>query len=1091
MERTESSGDGEPEPHSDSDLVRHLAEEALASGRSAAELCAGRPDLLPALERRLRQVRRLAGEVAELFPSSSTSGTFVVAEPVLPGYRIEAELGRGGMGVVYRAVHEALGRAVALKMMLSGPFASAAERLRFQREAQLVAQLRHPNIVPIYEVGEVAGRPYYTMELIHGPSLAVRLRAGPLPVVEAAALLLAVARAMDHAHRQGIIHRDLKPANILLAADGTPRVGDFGLARRFDTDGASVTRSRLGTPRYMAPEQAAGEATALLPTVDVFSLGVILYELLAGAVPWPDGAPTGPIATAVPPPSPTQRNRAVPRDLATICLHCLQRDPRRRYAAAGELADDLDLHLRGLPIRARRTGRFERTWRWMVRRPGIALAVLLTTLSCFGLGWSVLATVAEQQRRDCELIGMLEQAEASELRADWSSAAATLAVVRSGLARDGSPNVRRRFDEVEANLALAQRLERLRRWQLPSLDALSLEGRRRQKLDAAYATAFAATPVQDEPTAVADAALAVARSPIRATMLAAIDDWLLQLSAGDVARRDRLLAVQRLADAQQDAWSLAARDPQHWLDVPTLQRLLADEVAPSRSTSLLLVLAQRLQWAGGDAVPALERLAVAKPQDPWLHHALGMLTARSAPLQSVAYFRVLLAVSPGAYAEGSYGRALAAAGRLAEGVEYLRQSIAHDPTLDWVQTNLGVTLMHLGRHAEAEAAFAAAVALDPSSLEALVGRAGALRAMRRREDAEALLAAAEQRGPDEPFVRNARGAMLMDAGRHKEAVALFEQVLATADDGNVRRNLARCLNVLGRRDEALAEAARAAALLPRDDDARVLHGEMLARAGRIDEGLAELRAALALAPHRETASTSLGVCLAIDWQMEPAIEAFRAALAIEPGHGNAVGGLAQALLLVGRFDEAVTAARHYATVADARSGKLAGQLVLQSEQLLQAAPATLHDPSRCSDPAMARMLLAHAVHTGRLAALAPMAERMLELAGERIDDLRDGLRVAAARVFARLVEVGGDSAAAAAARALQLLGDDLASRSHGYAFATPRDRLLLRRYAERWFTDPAFASVRDPERLGALPPAQVAEWLAFWSDLRAWLDDTA
>ncbi len=207
--------------------------------------------------------------------------------PEVSGYRVEGVLGHGGMGIVYRAWHLRLDRAVALKMLLAGPYARPEERERFLREAQAVAALRHPNIVQVHDVGEVDGRPYFTMELVEGGDLAEQIQGVPQPARQAADLVATLADAVHAAHQSGIVHRDLKPSNILLTEDGTPKVTDFGLARRLEGDGGlTLSGAPLGTPSYMAPEQARGDKDAIGPATDVYALGAILYELLTGRPPF-------------------------------------------------------------------------------------------------------------------------------------------------------------------------------------------------------------------------------------------------------------------------------------------------------------------------------------------------------------------------------------------------------------------------------------------------------------------------------------------------------------------------------------------------------------------------------------------------------------------------------------------------------------------------------------------------------------------------------------------------------------------------------------------------------------------------------------
>jgi tetratricopeptide (TPR) repeat protein len=319
------------------------------------------------------------------------------AWPEMPGYDIEGELGRGGMGVVYRAVQRALKRTVALKMILAGGHAGADDLTRFRREAEAIARLRHPNIVQIYEVGEEGGRPFLSLEFVDGGSLAERIAGTPQPPREAAAFASVLARAMHVAHQAGIVHRDLKPANVLLQIENKsaicnlqsaiPKITDFGLAKRLDDPGTQTrTGAIMGTPSYMAPEQATGQVGAIGPATDVFALAAILYELLTGRPPF-KGATSWDtleqVRTCEPPP-PTQLQPKVPRDLETICLRGLRREPSQRYASAHDLADDLQRWLDGRPIVARPVPAWERAWKWARRRPalaGLAVAVVVALLA--------------------------------------------------------------------------------------------------------------------------------------------------------------------------------------------------------------------------------------------------------------------------------------------------------------------------------------------------------------------------------------------------------------------------------------------------------------------------------------------------------------------------------------------------------------------------------------------------------------------------------------------------------------------------------------------------------------------------------------
>jgi serine/threonine-protein kinase len=278
------------------------------------------------------------------------------------------------MGVVYQARHLALKRTVALKMILAGGHAGTAERARFAAEAEAVAQLSHPHIVQVYEVGEHEELPYCALEYVEGGSLAQKLGGKPLPPREAAELVQTLAGAVQAAHSKGIIHRDLKPANVLLTAAGAPKVTDFGLAKKLEGGGHTASGAILGTPSYMAPEQAGGQTKEVGAAADIYALGAILYECLTGRPPFQAATPLDTVLQVVSddPVPPGRLNAQVPRDLETVCLKCLHKDPRRRYASAEAMAEDLGRWLAGKPIQARPVGRLERAWLWAKRYPAVA-----------------------------------------------------------------------------------------------------------------------------------------------------------------------------------------------------------------------------------------------------------------------------------------------------------------------------------------------------------------------------------------------------------------------------------------------------------------------------------------------------------------------------------------------------------------------------------------------------------------------------------------------------------------------------------------------------------------------------------------------
>ncbi len=337
--------------------------------------------------------------------------------PIVPGYEILEEIGRGGMGVVYKARQLALNRLVALKVILAGAHADKSQLTRFYGEARAVARLRHPHIVQIYDIGEHDGLPYFSLELIEGGSLAQRIAKQPQPPHVSAHLVELLARAVHFAHTQGIIHRDLKPANILLEKDDSgsvvtaiatapvsassfspsrsslqPKITDFGLAKSLENETQTHSSAVMGTPSYMPPEQARGDSGKVGPAADQYALGAILYDLLTGRPPFKGTTlldTLEQVQTREPvPPSQLQAN--IPADLETICLKCLQKDPRKRYGSTLELADDLRRSQEGTAIVARPVGNMERLLRWARRNPRVAAllgTVALLLLALAGVSW--------------------------------------------------------------------------------------------------------------------------------------------------------------------------------------------------------------------------------------------------------------------------------------------------------------------------------------------------------------------------------------------------------------------------------------------------------------------------------------------------------------------------------------------------------------------------------------------------------------------------------------------------------------------------------------------------------------------------------
>ncbi len=692
--------------------VLGLLEEILDSGKTPDEVCRDCPELLSEVQQRWKQFCRIDAEVGALLPENGnqwdadaiTFAPHTTGLPQVPGYEVEAVLGRGGMGVVYKARHLALKRTVALKM-LAVAYPGRAARARFVAEAEAVARLQHPNIVQIHEIGESAGLPFFALEFVEGGSLARRLGGQPLPPRDAARLVAALAEVMHLAHSRNLVHRDLKPANVLLAGEsGTPigqcqpKVTDFGLARRLDADsGQTQVGLVMGTPSYMAPEQAEGRAHAAGPAADVYALGAILYECLTGRPPF-QGATLLETLDQVrtrEPAAPSALNRQVPRDLETICLKCLRKKPEQRYSSARELADDLGRFERGEPVSARPVSVAERVRKWVWRRPTAAglLAAVMLLVAAGGVGVWLLyqqraAAHARQTLTDQEVGTVLERARGlleegwltadlaklTEARAEGNRAedvarsggasAAVLqeaeafredAVGRLGRAKKNRALLESIFDVSalhETSDYIRDKTARLMVLAQPSVDEQYAAAFRRWGLD-----------VDGTPVAEVVARLSAEPDPVVQELIAALDAWMLerrrqkrpeaqwrrlfrvaeQLDRSERRRRLRALLVGELSPRPESVAGLVGvRSP--W---PTLWeqargsdwqqlREVRREIAPRTAPVLTVVLLARASALVGDTAGAeevLRQAVTARPDEVVLLGALGKLLGRQGSLR--------------------------------------------------------------------------------------------------------------------------------------------------------------------------------------------------------------------------------------------------------------------------------------------------------------------------------------------------------------------------------------------------------------------------------------------------------------------------
>ncbi len=818
------------------------------------------------------------------------------AEAVLPrqlaGYTLLEEVGRGGMGVVYRAHQMHPAREVAVKVLLAGGHAGAERRARLLAEADAIARLQHPGIVQVYEVGTHDGLPFLALEYVGGGSLARTLGGVPQPTREAAALVEKLAGAIDHAHRAGVVHRDLKPANILLSVsrepgasapsalapgwrlnEAVPKITDFGLAKQ-EGPGLTATGAVLGTPSYMAPEQAGGDPGKVGPAADVYALGAVLYELLTGRPPFQGPTPLETLeqVRSQEPVPPGQLQGKVPRDLGTICLKCLAKEPARRYAGAADLADDLRRFLAGEPIRARPVGRLEKALKWVRRRPALA-ALWAVGLLAVVLGGAA-ALWLERQAADLRRGVEADLARVADLHRQerWGEARTALEQTADRLGPDGPPDLVRQVEEAQANLRLVDRLDAARMraatWVEGGFDHRAAERE--------YAAAFRAAGLGEPGQDVAVVAARVRESAVRDQLVAALDDWAALTPIRERSRRAWLLAVARRADPGR--WRDRFRDPAVWANRAALPRLAAEAPVDRLSPQLLAALGKILERNGADPVPLLTAAQLRHPGDFWLNFNLGLaLYEAKKPGDAVGYYRAALAVRPGAGPVlNNLGVALQTMQRLGEAVPCFRRAIALDPGLAPAHANLGLTLDLQDRPEEAVLQYRKALALNPR----------------------------------DPQTNRRLGSLLYRKGRRDEAVPYFRRALALDPRyAHAHYDLGIALQDQGRRDEAIACYRRAMALDPRDAHAPYNLGIALHDQGRLPEAVACYREALARDPRHAHAHNNLGTALKEQGRLDEAAACFRKAIALEPGYAEAHTNLGTTLLAKGRPDEAVACHR--------------------------------------------------------------------------------------------------------------------------------------------------------------------------------------
>ena len=1060
---------------SDESRIQQLLEETLDSDRPPEEVCAEFPELLWQVRERLRRCQTVEAQINALFPPSNQAASarrrqlISGGEPLprIPGYQVEAVLGRGGVGVVYKARHLKLNRHVALKMLLSGVYADPHELARFTREAEAVASLRHANIVQVYDIGELDGMPYFTMEFIEGGSLAQKLAGIPQPAARAASLLETVAAAVHIAHQGGIVHRDLKPSNILLLADGTAKITDFGLARRIEGE-AAITQNgaHVGTPSYMAPEQALGDMSAIGPPTDIYGLGAILYELLTGRPPFraETASETERQLISEYPVAPSRLNRKVPRDLETICLKCLNKDPLRRYFSAAALADDLRRFRLGEPIKARPLSWAGRIWRWSRRKPAAAaLVAMMMAMGAAAIGGGFWVERQQADKRAAEA-RQTQAAEAALTRADdlrrlghWPEARAALAGAPNLLGSSVPANLLERLRRARADTDMVVRLEDVR---LRLSEGPAVEGRESPLADRLYAEAFRNYGITLT-TSVSAAAARVRESDIRDILLVFLHDWLYWVPA---ANRDKLRAIVEAAD--DDPWRRSFRDARAKNHIARLEELARAPEAAAQPTALLSGLGGMLVADGhrDDTSALLRKAQQLHPSDFWINYLLGRFLQREHPQEAAGYFRVAVALRPGSdQAYTLLGRALRAAGDADGAIAALLEAAELNPTRDGV-ADLVSLLAPRGRLEEARVPWEKMLARDPADHESWYGYSQLCLFLGKeteyRQTREAML---RRFGGSNDWIvaeRTNLGNLLLPASGEelRRIAALTDRAVANAlrspEPDNPYVQFIKGLSEYrqGRAEEAVPFLQKSASRLPNRPGPRIALAMAQFRAGSPQEARDSLAAAV----------------VAYDWK-EPHDD--RPTFWVS----HVLRREAEGMILPDL--PAFLQGKHQPRDNDERLALLG---ICQSLGLNGAA-AQLYADAFAADPALAEALTAQC-----LAQAAREADPH-----NRIEVLKRDPRYLAARCAALagcgLGEDGPRLADAERARwrgqSRQWLQADLATLTSALDSDSNASRDLSTKMFTLWQAQADFAGLREPDALNKLPAAERQTWIAFWKQI--------
>jgi serine/threonine-protein kinase len=738
-------------------------------------------------------------------PDLSPPGSTTADEPQGRGrYTLTRLHATGGIGQVWLAHDDDLGRDVALKELRPERQDHPAARARFLEEARVTGQLEHPGIVPVHELVRPAdGQPFYTMRLVRGRTLAEAIKdyhrkrqaaeAGPLDLHSLLRAFVAVCQAVAYAHSRKVLHRDLKPSNVVLGDYGEVMVLDWGLARLMERNGPpaaeptsllpvsleagsrdeTVQGQVLGTPAYMAPEQAEGRLDLLGPATDVYALGAVLYELLTAEPPFV--GPSDEVLRRVvreEPGRPRLRVPATPRGLEAVCLKALAKKPRERYPSARELAQEVERWLADEPVLAWREPWRARAGRFVRRHQPLVAALAAGLLAVLLLGGGgALWLGREQERRRAAAESALEEVERLQRQARWAEARAALDRAEARLGESGPATLRERLGRARADLELVARLDAI------PLERAILKGRQfdHAGADRKYAEAFAEAGLGEAGDDEEVVARRVADSPVREALVAALDGW--AEVVGQEGRRAWLLAVARRADPHP--WRDRLRQPALWRNEAKLARLVGQAPPEALTPALAAALGGRLaKRAEGEAL--LRSAQQGRPGDFWLNYYLAYALGRGGKTQEAeGYSRAALALRPDSSAAYyNLGLLLHRQGKVAEAEKHYRQAIDTNPRNAPAHNNLGPLLEGQGKLAEAEKHYRRAITLDPRLAQPHTNLGWVLERQGKLAEAEKLYRRAITLDPRLAQAHTHLGWVLERQGKLAEALAQYRKVLA-------------------------------------------------------------------------------------------------------------------------------------------------------------------------------------------------------------------------------------------------------------------------------------------------------------------------